>query len=118
MTIFLYMRRRVFAAAVMLVPVLAAAPAFALSKVSRHSLSDRTTAAVIPVHNRWNDDDNYGWRHHPRNDRHHRRDVVDAPFTRVETNHRVIVDAPFAHVTVTRRGRHVVAPFVDLWLPR
>jgi hypothetical protein len=28
-----------------------------------------------------------------------------------------VVDAPFAHVYSGRRGHHVVAPFVDLWVP-
>jgi hypothetical protein len=65
--------------------------------------------------------------HDSRIDRHHRRhahkhyrrgEVVNAPFTRVETGRRVIVDAPFAHVYSGRRGHHVEAPFVDLWVPR
>jgi hypothetical protein len=62
------------------------------------------------------------YRHH-----HHDRDyyddydtgeVVDAPYTHVETGDRVVVDAPFAHVYSGRHGQHIVAPFVDLWVPR
>ena len=48
---------------------------------------------------------------------YYRGEVVDAPFAHVETGRRVIVDAPFAHVYVGPRGRHIVAPFVDLWVP-
>lgn len=29
----------------------------------------------------------------------------------------VVVDAPFAHVYVGPYGRHIVAPFVNLWVP-
>jgi hypothetical protein len=60
--------------------------------------------------------------------RHHRYDrdyhdydtgaVVDAPYAHVETGDRVVVDAPFAHVYSGRHGQHIVAPFVDLWVPR
>jgi hypothetical protein len=45
-------------------------------------------------------------------------EVVDAPYTHVETGDRVVVDAPFAHVYSGRHGQHLVAPFVDLWVPR
>lgn len=65
---------------------------------------------AIPVHSR---SDRH--RHHRRNRHNH---VVDAPYAHVETGDRVEVDAPFAHVHVGRHGRHIVAPFVDLWLPR
>lgn len=116
MTVFVNMRYGVPAAAALL-PVLAAVPAGALSSVHPAAVSNVTTPAIIKVHDRWNDDGDYSWRHH-RSHHQHRRDIVDAPFTRVETGRRVIVDAPFAHVAVNRRGRHVVAPFVDLWLPR
>jgi hypothetical protein len=44
--------------------------------------------------------------------------VVDAPFAHVESGGRTVVDAPFAHVYSGRRGQHIVAPFVDLWVPR
>ena len=71
---------------------------------------------VIQVHGDWDDDDGS---EHRRWHRHHRgRHHVDAPFTHVESGRRVVVDAPFAHVYVGRHGRHVVAPFVNLWLPR
>jgi hypothetical protein len=53
--------------------------------------------------------------------RHHhayvRDRTVDAPFAHVESGRHTIVDAPFAHVYVGRHGRHIVAPFVDLWMP-
>ncbi len=52
------------------------------------------------------------WYHH----RYYRgRNVVHAPFTRVESGRRTVVDAPFVHVYDGRHGTHVVAPFVDLW---
>jgi hypothetical protein len=53
--------------------------------------------------------------------RYHRRyygdrNVVHAPFTRVESGRRTVVDAPFAHVHTDRYGRtHVRAPFVNYW---
>jgi hypothetical protein len=78
-----------------------------------------TPSAVVKVDH---DSPNNGWdrRHYRRyHHRHYHRDgIVDAPFTRVETGRRVIVDAPFAHVYSGRHGHHVVAPFVDLWVPR
>ncbi|WP_409562565.1 hypothetical protein [Hyphomicrobium sp. MC8b] len=47
---------------------------------------------------------------------HRGRNVVHAPFTRVESGRRTVVDAPFAHVYSDRHGRtHVVAPFVNYW---
>lgn len=76
----------------------------------------RIARDVIQVHGDWDDDDGDA---HRRWHRHHRgRHHVDAPFTHVESGRRVVVDAPFAHVYVGRHGRHVVAPFVNLWLPR
>jgi hypothetical protein len=36
----------------------------------------------------------------------------------VETGDPVIVDAPYAHVGVHRGHVRVVAPFVNLWIPR
>ena len=47
----------------------------------------------------------------------YRGEVVDAPFSRVETGRHTVVDAPFAHVYSGRLGHHIVAPFVDLWVP-
>jgi hypothetical protein len=81
---------------------------------------------VIKVHDRWRDDDDdeleYRRHRHGHQARHYDLynddDVVEAPFTRVEHGRRVVVDAPFAHVYVGRRGRHVVAPFVNIWIPR
>jgi hypothetical protein len=65
---------------------------------------------VVQVHDYW-DGPRY-YRH-----RYYGRRVVHAPFTRVETGRRTVVDAPFTHVYVGRHGRHIVAPFVDLWVP-
>ncbi len=113
MRAFLNLRCAVFSTVLFTPAIIAPASAF-----SGPGLQAATaTAAVIKVHDRWNDDENYRdhhWRHHHRQ----HDDVVDAPFTHVETGHRVIVDAPFAHVAVGAYGRHVVAPFVDLWVPR
>lgn len=109
----------VFAAALLL-PAIALSPASAVTAPARGAVGAALPASILKVHRR--SDDSHHRRHYGRHHRHHRH-VVDAPFTRVETNHansrrRVIVDAPFAHVSVGRRGRHVRAPFVDLWLPR
>ena len=93
-----------------------ASPAFAVSAPALQSVGMGASAAsdVVRVHSR-------NTRHAHRR-RHH---IVEAPFTRVETsrhryhrNRRAVVDAPFAHVMTDRHGRHVIAPFVDLWVPR
>lgn len=94
--------------AALLMPFGAASTASALTFPGRALASPAAAGPIIQVHVH---------RHHTRR-HHHRRHVVDAPFTRVETGRRVVVDAPFAHVRVNRRGRHIRAPFVDLWLPR
>lgn len=74
--------------------------------------------AVIKVHVRSH---RHGYRHQ-RHLHHHRRRHVDAPFTHVETQHgkrrRVIFEVPFTSVYVGRHGRHIRAPFVNLWIPR
>ncbi len=57
--------------------------------------------------------DRYDRRYHRRH--YGDRNVVRAPFTRVESGHRTVVDAPFVHVYQGRRGTHVVAPFVNYW---
>ena len=59
------------------------------------------------------DDDRH--RYQRRHYRHHDRHVVHAPFTRVESGRRTVVDAPFVHVYKDRHGKHIVAPFVDLY---
>jgi hypothetical protein len=87
----------------------AAGPASAhVSKLKSHKSN------VVHVHRSSHDDARHSRRRYHRHHSH----VVDAPFTRVETGRRVVVDAPFAHVTVNRHGRHIRAPFVNLWLPR
>lgn len=104
-------------AAAMAMTVAIAAPASAFSASGLRAASLAPTATV-KIHDHWNDDEDYDDHHWRRHHRHHHDDVVDAPFTHVESGHRVIVDAPFAHVAVGRYGRHIVAPFVDLWVPR
>jgi hypothetical protein len=116
-------RCAIFTAALIL-PLAAIAPASAFSgSVSAAGLrAAAVPAAIVQVHQRWVDDDDDDDHHARRHYRHHHDDdddeVVDAPFTHVESGRRVIVDAPFAHVAVGRHGRHIVAPFVDLWVPR
>ncbi|HML29691.1 MAG TPA: hypothetical protein PKE16_12790 [Hyphomicrobium sp.] len=70
-----------------------------------------TPSSVVKVHDRY---DRNGRRIYHRHD-YRGRNVVHAPFTRVESGRRTVVDAPFAHVYRGRHGTHVVAPFVDLW---
>ena len=78
--------------------------------------------ALVMVHADWSDEDEHAWRKRRHHHHAHGLDdgevVVEAPFTRVEHGRRVVVDAPFAHVYADRYGRHIVAPFVDLRLPR
>ena len=82
-----------------------------------HAKAAAAHPAIILAHDSWRDGDD--WRERRRARRDDTRDeIVDAPFTHVENGRRVIVDAPFALVTVDRNGRHVVAPFVNLWIPR
>ena len=86
-----------------------------------HALPGATVAAgqtqssgVVRVH----DERRYYRRHHHRYHRHYRGHVVDAPFAHVESGGHTVVDAPFVHVYHGRHGKHIVAPFVDLWEPR
>ncbi len=97
----------------------AAAAIASISNASAMAVAKHTIAApsaLVKVHHdSWDDEWGYEHYHH----RHYYRDeVVEAPFTHVETGRHVVVDAPFAHVYVGRHGRHIVAPFVDLWVPR
>lgn len=74
-------------------------------------------SGVIQIHD--DGDQGRGWRRNRFRQQHaHRGEVVDAPFTHVESGRHTYVDAPFAYVSVGKRGRHVVAPFVDLWIAR
>lgn len=59
--------------------------------------------------------DDHRHRDQRRHYRHRDRHVVHAPFTRVESGRRTVVDAPFVHVYKGRHGKHIVAPFVDLY---
>jgi hypothetical protein len=62
---------------------------------------------------RVNDDDGYRYRRHYRRGR-----GVDAPFTHVDSRGPVIADAPFTHVGVWDNHVRVIAPFVNLSIPR
>ncbi len=96
-----------------LLAALAATAMFASAAAAhpgRTNLAPAHGSGLIKVHDA---DDEYRWHRHHR--RHH---SVDAPYTRVEAGRRVIVDAPFASVYVGREGRHIRAPFVNLWVPR
>lgn len=107
-------------AALAMVAVLAASALTTSLPAGAMTLAKKPAAAsaALKVHDRWDDD----WDGRPYRNRHYRHgrysEVVEAPFTRVESGRRVVVDAPFAHVYVGRHGRHIVAPFVDLWVPR
>lgn len=79
-----------------------------------HALPSGKPAATEPLSDVVKVGDRYDHRYH----RHYYgdRNVVHAPFTRVESGRRTVVDAPFAHVYTDRYGRtHVRAPFVDYW---
>ena len=116
MNIFANAHCAVFAAALAMA-MTASPPASAFSPSSLRAASEGPDVTV-KIHDRWHNDDEDYDDHHRRHHRHHHDEVVDAPFTHVESGHRVVVDAPFAHVAVGRYGRHIVAPFVDLWVPR
>lgn len=68
---------------------------------------------LVKVH-----DDGYRWRRRHYHRRYYRGHVVDAPFAHVESGRHTVVDAPFVHVYKGRHGKHIVAPFVDIWEPR
>ena len=81
-----------------------------------------TGAGITKVHGEdWHDDDDWeddDYEYRRQHHRHHGRRHIDAPYAHVETGRHVVVDAPFAHVYVGRHGRRIVAPFVDIWVPR
>lgn len=97
--------------------LIASAPDARSATIAKHTISP-ATSAIIKVHDSWDDD----WDGRPGQHYHHHHyypdTIVDAPFTHVETGRHVIVDAPFTHVYVGPYGRHIVAPFVDIWVPR
>jgi hypothetical protein len=88
----------------------------AANALTRAVMNAGISAAVVKVHEDWRDAN--GVRVGRRDHRRHDANVVEAPFADVETGDRTVVDAPFTHVYVGRYGRHVVAPFVNLWIPR
>jgi hypothetical protein len=84
---------------------------------SKPAIAAASSAAIRVHHDSWDDDwDRPHYRYYHHRD-YYRGEVVDAPFAHVETGRHVIVDAPFTHVYVGPRGHHIVAPFVDLWVP-
>lgn len=96
------------AAALALAGLLASVPAGAAPVSGGVRLLAKAEGPAIKVHRR-------GRRHH----HGYGRDVeVDAPTTYVESGRHVVVEAPFTSVYVGRHGRHIRAPFVDLWIPR
>ena len=98
------------------------APAAQALTASGHAVSaTAATSGLVLIHGGDDEDGDQVWRHRRHQHHHDAEDgdeVVEAPFTRVEHGRRVVVDAPFAHVYVDRYGRHIVAPFVNLHLPR
>jgi hypothetical protein len=90
--------------------------AFAAMSVAANALPVAKPGAAGPSSNLVKVGDRYD-RDDRRYDRRYdrRRDVVHAPFTRVESGRRTVVDAPFVHVYEGRHGTHVVAPFVNYW---
>jgi hypothetical protein len=97
--------RTSLATAAALASLLAASAANALP-VAKSGMTE-PSAHLVKVNDR------YDRRYH----RHYYgdRNVVHAPFTRVESGNRSVVDAPFVHVYNGRHGTHVVAPFVNYW---
>lgn len=73
----------------------------------------QASSSLVKVH-----DDGDRWRRRHYHRRYYREHVVDAPFTHVESGRHTVVDAPFVHVYKGRHGKHIVAPFVDIWEPR
>ena len=75
--------------------------------------TNQHAAPRLPIVRINDDDDGYRYR------RYHRRGrVVDAPYTHVDSRGPVIVDAPFTHVGVSGSRVRVIAPFVNLSIPR
>jgi hypothetical protein len=89
-----------------LATLMAASAAYALP-AAKPDATDQSSK-IVKVNDRY--DSRYHRRHYGD------RNVVHAPFTRVESGRRTVVDAPFAHVHTDRYGRtHVRAPFVNYW---
>jgi hypothetical protein len=92
----------------------AAALHVSAAPIGRSSIGAADRSAVIPI----GDDGDYD-RGDGRRYRYGRRGVVvDSPYARVDTGDPVVVDAPFAHVHVGRGRVRVLAPFVNLSIPR
>jgi hypothetical protein len=89
--------------------ILIAAASAAVAAPSAHFAGGQPSAVV-----RVGDDEAYSER---RDDRH-RGPEVDAPGAHVEAGNPVIVDAPGTHVGIHRNRIRVIAPFVDLSIPR
>jgi hypothetical protein len=101
---------RDLAAAIAVSGALLCGPAARAEPVAHTGMADHPSG-VVRVDDRYDDRDDERYR--GQDDRG--RNVVRAPFTRVESGRRTVVDAPFVHVYSGRHGTHVVAPFVDLW---
>ena len=104
-------------AGLLMAAVLPMTSALALTAAKPQAAAATSSPVVRVNHDSWDDEwDRPRYRYYGHH-RYYRGEVVDAPFAHVETGRRVVVDAPFAHVYVGRRGHHIVAPFVDLWVP-
>jgi len=93
---------------------IAAALASLIAVPAAHAMPVAKSAVAEPSSSVVKVGDRYDRRYHRRY--YGGRNVVHAPFTRVESGRRTVVDAPFAHVYSDRYGRtHVRAPFVNYW---
>lgn len=95
-------------AALTVIAAAASSPAAALP-LGRAGARSATPSMLLQV----SEDDSYRYRRPYRRGR-----VVDAPYTHVDTRGRVLVDAPYAHVGVSGNRVRVIAPFVNLSIPR
>jgi hypothetical protein len=93
---------------------LVAAAAFVASAAPLGQPGTAATDAATVIRVGGDDD----WRDGRRYRNGRRGVVVDGPYAHVETGAPVIVDAPFAHVRVGRGRVRVLAPFVNLSIPR
>lgn len=105
---------RFAAAAAVAVALFAAALPASAAPLGVRAAEAKSETLVTEVHYKRKYAKRYKGRYYKYGRRH-----VDAPYTYVDRySGRTVVDAPHAYVTRSRRGVHIRAPYVNLYVPR